>query len=887
MMTKQYEGERNLVRFLIRWLETNDATLTKEEIEQKTEELARLFGYDVDIRNVVNEAMIAIDTRMGAGVSLVDNAAHHDEHWVQNRDITWTYSDAYEEHLLDSGWSEQLVHSLGNVTTKILGHLQDPLSEGNSWNRRGLVIGHVQSGKTANYTGLLARAADAGYKFIIVIAGIHNNLRKQTQQRIEEAFVGRSTNPGDKRDIGVGCLTDYPHPTTLTTVNEDFNKHTADKIGLKINDSSRPIVVVIKKNVTTLEALRNWLRDMNTKGRTDRRIADVPMLMIDDEADNASINTNKDETNPTKTNALIRSILKLFEKSSYVGYTATPFANIFINPDAYDPDCWEELFPRDFIYCLDAPTSYFGPEKVFINQESSAAITRTITDCETVLPFSHKKDISVAHLPASLYKAVNVFIIARAIRNLRGEINHHCSMMVNVSRFVFVQSAVRDLLSLHIKKTANAVAANYMKPEEQSARNAFMQDLRDAFESEYRNTDVTWEQVKSELNNVTQQIRLCVINSGSDEALDFKGYERDGTGLTVIAVGGLSLSRGLTIEGLTVSYMYRNTKMYDTLMQMGRWFGYRPGYEDLCRVYLSADSIGWYSHIAEAADELVTQIKQMRQDKLSPKDFGLYVRRHPDSLLITSANKMRAGKEETFEQSYSGKLVESYILSIDPEVNRHNFNLLQKFWNNGFGGVAEEISKKGWIFRDVKTTIVEEYLREFQCHSDFQFTMSGVIGYLSKIAPNMPLADVLLISPSTAQRPSQQYTLANQIRSVDTDQPNGTAWRLLNYRLGSATDESIGLSPDQEKAAEAEAVKDNTTGYVAGKHYRKVRNKPLLMLHSIEPKGGSFSGPIAAFGVSFPYGDYATTVKVVVNKVWLKQTHGVTDELLESAEDAE
>ena len=887
MSTNQHAEEREVARTVIRWLDNRQPTPTEQEIEETAQLVADALGYSVDIRSVVTEALISVTTRMGAGVSLVDVKAHHNDQWVHDRIITWTYSDAYEQYLLDSGWSQQLVHSLGNVTTKILGHLQNPLSEGTTWSRRGLVIGHVQSGKTANYTGLITRAADAGYKFIIVVAGIHNNLRKQTQQRIEEAFVGRSSDPATKGPIGVGRTPDYPHPTTLTTVNEDFNKNTADKIGLKITDTDKPIVIVIKKNVATLEALKSWLQNMNTKGRTDLRIADVPMLMIDDEADNASINTNKDDTNPTRTNRLIRSILRLFAKSCYVGYTATPFANIFINPDAYDEECLEELFPRDFIYCLDAPSSYFGPDKVFVNEETSSTITKTIDDCESILPFSHKKDAPVRQLPPSLYKAVNVFIIARAIRNVRGQTNHHCSMMVNVSRFVSMQSAVRDLLSFYITNTTNAVLTYYKMPEEASSRDATMKALREAFESEYSSNGVTWEQVKSELYNVMRQIRLYVINSGSDEALDYSSYERDGNGLTVIAVGGLSLSRGLTIEGLTVSYVYRNTKMYDTLMQMGRWFGYRPGYEDLCRVYLSADSIGWYSHIAGASDELIMQIKQMRRDRLSPNDFGLYVRRHPDSLLITAASKMRSGKEQTFEQSYTDSLVESFILSIDPDINKRNFDLMQMHWKSGFGGVTEEPTSKGWMFRDVQTSIIEDYLRSFQCHSDFQSNLSGVIDYLSKIAPNRPLGDVVLVSPSTAPQPSERYKLANQRRSVDQGQPIGFAWRLLNYRMGSANDEGLGLTPDQRLKAKEAAEKVNPTGAVAGKHYRKIRNKPVLLLHSIEPINGSFSGPIAGFGVSFPPGDDTTTINVVVNKVWLKQTHGITDDLLESAEDAE
>ena len=495
--------ERNIANALISGLANLTETPTREQVEVKAKQIAAIFGYTGDLRNIITEAMISVDTRMGSGVSLVDVAAKHDDQWVHKReDIDWTYTNAYEKFLRQEGWPPPMVTSLSDVTNRILGLLQDPRSEGTTWNRRGLVIGHVQSGKTANYSGLIARAADAGYKFIVVIAGIHNNLRRQTQERIDEAFIGRSSDPENRRAIGVGLEPGYPHPATLTNVNEDFNKNTATKSGWKINDFSKPIILVIKKNVTTLTALHKWLKDLNAKG--DGRISDVPMLLIDDEADNASINTNKDDLDPTRTNAMIRRILGLFAKSCYVGYTATPFANIFINPEAYDNDVREELFPRDFIYCLDAPTTYFGAEKVFLNEETSQSIVRPIDDCEDFIPYSHKRDHTITELPPSIYRALDEFIVTRAIRNLRGQTNKHCSMMINVSRFVPVQRAVRDFLSLREKKIREAVRANYSIPESVSSANTYMQGLRRTFDDEY--AEVRLHLVRSE-SRAQQRIR--------------------------------------------------------------------------------------------------------------------------------------------------------------------------------------------------------------------------------------------------------------------------------------------------------------------------------------------------------------------------------------------
>jgi len=865
--------ERNIANALISGLANLSETPTREQVEEKAKQIAVIFGYTGDLRNIITEAMISVDTRMGAGVSLIDVAAKHDDQWVHKRDnIVWFYSNAYEGFLREDGWPPRMVQSLSDVTCRILGHLQDPLSEGTTWSRRGLVIGHVQSGKTANYTGLIARAADAGYKFIIVIAGIHNNLRKQTQERIDEAFIGRSSDPGNRRAIGVGLAPDYPHPATLTTTDKDFNKSTATATLMKINDLSKPIILIIKKNVTTLTALHKWLKELNAQG--DDRISDVPMLMIDDEADNASINTNKEDIDPTRTNAMLRRILKLFAKSCYVGYTATPFANIFINPDAYDDDVREELFPRDFIYCLDAPTTYFGAEKVFLDDETSRSIVKPIDDCEEFLPYSHKRDDSVLELPPSLYRALDEFIVARAIRNLRGQAGKHCSMMINVSRFVPVQKVVRDFLSLREKKIREAVLGNYRMPESVSSTNIYMQGLKQAFDSEYADVGFTWPEVKGALNSVFDHLHLYVINSKSDEVLDYTRYEKEGVGLTAIAVGGLSLSRGLTIEGLTVSYMYRNTRMYDTLMQMGRWFGYRPGFEDLCRVHLSRDSINWYSHIAQATEELTQQVKRMRRDGLSPRQFGLYVMAHPDSLLITAASKMRTGTRMVFRQNFSGRIRESHIVSTDRGVNAANFALIDKAWRTGFGGhPPEDADRKGIMFRDVAVEEIEDFLLSFQTHSEFADDKANIVAYLRALADRHPVGDVLLISPGGINNP---YRMNDQERAVS--KLEGSGWWLNKDRVASRGDEKLGLTPSQK--AEAEALAASSNKAPSDMHYREIRKKPLLMLHSLHPKDEQdrITGPIAAFGVSFPSGHYDKEIEAVVNRVWLERMQDLPDD---------
>lgn len=889
------EAKKNFTVSLItaakaRW---SEYVPTREEVDALAVDLSKVLGLDEgDAISCAKEAYYEIDSRMGLGISLVDPEATHDKDWVHNRkNISWFYSDAYEKHLRSEGWSPTVVQSLSDVGTKILGHLQDPTSSG-AWDRRGLVIGHVQSGKTANYLGLVAKAADAGYKFIIVIAGVHNNLRKQTQERIDEGFVGRTKDEDRWKIVGVG-YDGYPHPASLTNIYTDFNKNTANQ-GWSINDFSKPVVLVIKKNVSTLKSLHRWLDELNSQGHG--KVKDVPILMIDDEADNASINTKKEDNDPTQTNRKIREILSLFDKSCYVGYTATPFANIFINPDAYgDEQLREELFPRDFIYCLDAPTTYFGPDKVFLNDESSERILETIDDAEKYLPFNHKKDFEVYDLPPSLYKAVRQFVVVKAIRNIRGHNAKHSSMLVNVSRFVDIQNVVRTYINVYLKKLKEAIKANYLMPESVSKKNEHMQLIRSVFEEDFYDCDVEWDEIKQALHDAAESIRTFVVNSKSDEPLDYKRYERTGVGLTAIAVGGLSLSRGLTIEGLCISYMYRNTRMYDTLMQMGRWFGYRSGYDDLCKVHLPQDSIDWYSHIAISSEDLRDQVIQMRLDGLSPKNFGLYVMSHPDTLMVTASNKMRSAESITVRQSYSEKAVESESLPNDKSINDLNHNLISKYWKDNFGingrGFLPSEEGKGWYLNDVDTKVIVMFLSQFKCTPKTLEKRNFSLKYLSSIINKFPFSDVILVSEKKNSL-DHDYILSPNRRKATYSNEDDT-WSVNQGRVGGRH-EHYGLSQKQKDAAMEKAVLDaeakgKKIQKPADRYYRVERNKPLLIIYNLNLIGDeNESISVPAFVLSFPRVDYFHTVEVVANRVYLEKSIGVdVDTLIQDEIDDE
>ncbi|MDO9562860.1 MAG: Z1 domain-containing protein [Bradyrhizobium sp.] len=886
--------------------EGRETAPTIDEISARARELAPLVGYTDDIAEAVDEALLSIEIRMGIGHSLVDTAADHDPDWVNKREINWSYTKNYSRFLREEGWNPTVVTSLEIVTERIVSLLQDPLGEG-SWDRRGLVIGHVQSGKTANYLGLVARAADAGYRFIVIVAGIHNNLRRQTQERVDSGFVGWTSDPQSRVRIGVGKFPGHARPVVLTNVISDFTKQNAQQLQASLADWSKPVVVVIKKNVSTLTQIQSWLKDFNLQ-TGESQIADAPMLFIDDEADNASVNTSKPDLDPTRTNGLIREILALFRKSCYVGYTATPFANIFINPAAYDDRTREDLFPRDFIYCLDAPNNYFGAERIFLDEQGEERHVRKISDAEDILPLKHKKDATLSDLPGSLKQAIRTFVLTRAIRNVRGQTLKHCSMLINVSRFVAVQKNVRVLVHSYLETLRNAIRANYALPGNASLSNYHMAGLKELFDVEHFNGSESWDDVQSELDNAIVSIKTLVVNSSkTDEPLDYAAYEAKGEALNVVAVGGLSLSRGLTIEGLTVSYMYRNTKMYDTLMQMGRWFGYRPGYEDICRVYLSHESSGWYSHIAVATEELRDRVKEMRRFNKTPKDFGLLVQSHPDALLVTAANKMRFAEKRTVKVSFDGMLRETFVISDDLAVHGANRALFTSLFDDLNKSHPDLRARDGArpecpVWRGIDSGKVEEFFRRFQFHPHHDGMRTMLQSYLARIRDQFPAWDIAYMTLGNKRGDPfmiGDFPMVAQARAAGRDERDNLIkpdagsgyWISSKQRVAGARDERVGLTPVEVALADAFA-KDRGKPAAADLDYRnvRVRGRPLLMLHLIDLNDGSDESVILvkngpAFGASFPATGDFKQIDYVLNQIMIDQLDKETFDVPDDDED--
>lgn len=873
------------------------AMLAKEQYPtpERIRELIRQFRVieTLSIDDTTAERLARdFETRHGVTMTLGAMLVSRDyEPWLEGARsrIDPYYWDRYKKLLNEKQFSIQVIETLDNVTDRILGLLENPSKDG-PWDRRGMVFGHVQSGKTANYTGLICKAADSGYKLIVVIAGIHNKLRNQTQLRIDEGFVGRDSarlllNRDDKF-VGVGRFDQSRRPGTFTTSVKDFNKIMATGIGMPLQNLNEPAVFVIKKNTKTLENLLEWLGEHSASrgGRT----VNAPMLLIDDEADNASINIKYGKTGVARINGQIRELLCMFERSCYIGYTATPFANIFIDPDSDDEMLGQDLFPRNFIVSLDPPTNYFGPTKVFL--DDSEAIVRHINDNEDILPIKHTIDLDVVDLPQSLIRAMRTFVVARAIRLARGHITAHCSMLVNVSRFTDVQRKIHSEISNKLREIQASVRLSGALPPDQALKYPEISALHAVWQDEFSDTGFDWPRIQNLLHDAAAPIKVVEVNSRAAGTLNYKDYER--TGLNIIAVGGYSLSRGLTLEGLIVSYFLRNSMMYDTLMQMGRWFGYRPDYEDLCRVWIPEKAESWYAHISESVEELREELRKMEEANATPEEFGLKIRSHPDTLIVTARNKMGSGERVVVNIGLGNSFVETTILKRDQDslyANRFLVRrLVAQLSKSGKPISSAEPISGGWLIRDAPVGPVMDFVSQFRNHSLSMLTAPGPVRRYIEARCDSELAtwDILFASLSEPDyTPIVDESLGIKIicqRRRQGESDTKTLRISDNQRVASRGIEKTGLNLEVIKKAEEEYR--NNSNYRTGSSYpdriyRPFRERPLLIVHllAIGEKGMDLSqqNPVVAWSISFPETNTPENrVEYIVNTTWLRENFG-------------
>lgn len=945
--------------------ERDSSKITPAYIADRVKLAAAMFASDPPVP--LNEAQ-AVSTliqrfshRMGKATTLRDNTGHIE--WLNAaRKKDWHYWRRYRDYQ-ESKLSEVVVDGLDESTSDILALLEDPL-RADPWDRRGLVVGHVQSGKTGNYTGLINKAADAGYKIIIVLAGLHNNLRSQTQIRLEEGFLGYETTQGGDpgASIGVAAFGEDLKTNSATTraENGDFNRVVAKHFN-GISPEERPWVFVIKKQRTVLKELLTWIqkRVADTpnplpKAPEWRLVTKLPLLMIDDEADNASVDTGEqlfnedgtpdDEHSPKAINGLIRQVLHSFTRKAYVGYTATPFANIYIHHKGATSLEGPDLFPKAFIINLPAPSNYVGPARMFGKMTKDGRVgalplSRSILDQYDPqadagwMPPKHDKTHVPLHngqetIPQSLFDAVQSFVLTCSVRELRGQGLEHSSMLIHVTRYVWVQDHVRN----QVEETVRRMRQKITRGSDAAELLAQMRKLWDEDFVPTRNKVAelstpeelpppmpSWEEVLAKLPDVLDDIVVRSINGTAKDALD---YMTPGAALKVIAIGGDKLARGLTLEGLCTSYFVRTTKMYDTLMQMGRWFGYRPGYLDLCRLYTSPDLVKWFGHIADASEELREEFDYMAKAKLTPEQYGLKVMSH-ETLTVTSPLKMR--NAQTLSLSYSGTRPQTILFHRNATIQQSNLDAtdaLVAAMGTEFVDAPKHLrdgEADSWpgarLWRDVDASHVLAFLAAYTTHPNATSAKAAVLSdFIAKMLHIGKLKQwsVALLSGGDGIAephafPGDFEPKSFQTRKTDDPDPTGLKDPAM-FAIGVLTDpkdEGIDIDDDVWRDARertrAAWKPDPGRGRLdpptrpSGKGLRESRDRVggqadrgLLLLYTLSPYKGKdkapehlivpgWDKPIMAFAIAFPSAENGVRVEYEVNLLYWMQEYGASE----------
>ena len=631
-----------------------DASLTEEQIVSDVQQAAAtpfIGKFSEEEQAHVVRKLIALVGVVKTEDECIVNTSEYsqqDPNWFSKlKESHNEWFTAYRTKLYQKEWSPNVIRELDKSSDAIMNFLGDPQSQ--QFNVRGLVMGDIQSGKTANFIALCNKAADAGYRVIIVTAGIIEKLRRQTQSRLEREFIS---------------LLPVKQVVKLTGTTYDFRKEQGEN-PLHVFRNDVPVLCVVKKNVSVLQHLYKWLQKGVKKYSESGEISlPWPLLFIDDEADNASINTKEltEEANPTRTNELIRKILKSFTRSSYVGITATPFANVFIDPDTEDKVVADDLFPKSFVYRLTTPSNYFGARTLF---EEGSPYLRIIDDIEFWLPASHKKEnFPSEELPASLKTAIGYFLLVNGVMDVMGENGEkidHRSMMIHISRFVAIQNRITTYVDDYVKRLIARIS-NYCGDPTKAEKISEVRELHSIwsdFQLSRQCDGMRWNRfLKEYLLPAIKTLEVVSVNSGKTiKSLDYTESEK-----RVIVVGGNALSRGLTLEGLVVSYFRRNTMMSDTLLQMGRWCGYRGSWQSLVRVWMPQGAVDNFGYSSDISDELSEVFHQIVEQGGSPKDFAFKIRKCPGAMLPTARNKMRTATRVRFP------VVHQEIVSAHPAV---------------------------------------------------------------------------------------------------------------------------------------------------------------------------------------------------------------------------
>ena len=628
----------NYVNLLKRKLSSSD---TNDMEEAATQARREMEGYglvlDAEKEKALEQAVKLVREELENRVRIIRPsvlASSARKQWYRGSPEGAFLLPSYLSMLADK-WGPEAAESVRDSSRMVMEKLANP-AESSSFPCKGLVVGHVQSGKTANMMAVIARAVDAGYNFVIVLAGMTDTLRHQTQARMEDDLV--RLHPENWHPLT--SSNSYDADGTLLESGE-YRGQSGKRFATPGHSVAN--LAVMKKNKAPLKRL---LQDL---GHTPKSVrSKFRVLIIDDEADQASINA-KGEDETSVINGLIRSILHSLHHVSFVGYTATPFANMLINPfpgKCHDrEDCLDDLYPKDFIVALPRADGYFGTVELFGRDpvdaedegEDGLDFIRIIpdTDRKMLLPARQKdKESFLPLMPESLEQALLYFIMACASRHCRGHGNRHMSMLLHTSHLTVVHDKTRKLVQEWLGIVRQALRNNDARLLEKM-KETWIREQQAVPPSMMPDCCVTFDDLLPALGEIAGDIRVVMENVLSTERLNFSGDARPW-----IVIGGNILARGLTLEGLMSSYFLRVSRQYDTLLQMGRWFGYRHGYEDLPRIWMTEGMRENFQRLALVEHEIREEIADYARHNATPMDFAVRIRVFP-GLAVTARSKMR------------------------------------------------------------------------------------------------------------------------------------------------------------------------------------------------------------------------------------------------------
>ena len=724
-------------------LEAYGTNLTKYIIENFIKELPELIsiaGQDYKIDSELKQAILTYTKKQfgftsGKHVYIKGTGIYNDSEEIELDKENWHYYLRHKNYLRDNVFKNNIdiVESLDYETDQIIKKFPKPEKQtDSSFSKKGLVIGHVQSGKTANFTHLISKAASIGYRFVIVLAGMTDTLRMQTQFRLDKELVGRNSAAipnletiqwlqGEEKFFPLTQLPDK----RVKNDNGDFTPPVSN-FSDHFENTSDVTIAVVKKLARSgtnqfqsiLGSLINWIE----RAYDENTILSVPLLIIDDEADQASIDSSDEDSDPTVINHAIRKLISLFPKSVYIGYTATPFANVFINP-ANDYLDLPDLYPKDLIYTLPEPEEYFGSSKFFgiKNKDEELALIEILEDNEREVINDEELEIT-----CNLKNAIDTFIYTSIIRKHRGN-DKYCGMMIHTDhRNIYhntVYSKVREyIFSLSCNKETFTKFYDFkVKTQSIGRLQGIVSDFPNynynEFENEY---NIILNYLKQLNDNNTPNIK--VINSREDK-LDYLNEELK----YLICIGGNIMSRGVTIEGLTVTYYLRDTLKYDTLLQMGRWFGYRKGYEDLLRIFTTNRISHHFEYVMAVEDDLRNEVKRYIDEGLTPLDFAPKVRAH---MRMQPTAKMG---NSSLTKSYSQQTIQTIYFNRGSDVLKHNYELGKKLIKTYQNSITTlDNNKYKYLVKNARTVDILNFLKEYKYTSYNSFELKNILSYIEK-----------------------------------------------------------------------------------------------------------------------------------------------------------